>query len=126
MKRQYNALKKYRNDKGKTQTEVSRILGIEYKTYCRYENGINKIPHEVLIKLKLLYDVNIDDLLDIEGKYNPCNRLSFESIRQQFNKGHEGSVDSLKSLFIILIISLAFYILFATLGAIFNLDFFKM
>jgi len=58
-----NALKKYRNARGLSQSKVAHILGFKDKTWIsHWENG-DALPNLVsAIKLSKIYQTSIDDL----------------------------------------------------------------
>lgn len=55
--------KKERKKKSYTQDEISEKLGIPKTTYCGYEQGIRKIPIEVLCNLADIYQISLDELV---------------------------------------------------------------
>lgn len=56
-------LRKAREDSGKTQAEVARLLGVSQATYGRWENGVDEVPIGVLPVLAKLYGISVDWLL---------------------------------------------------------------
>ena len=52
-----------RKEKGLTQTEVAKELGIVVRAYQRYEHGDRTPPMETLIALADLYDISLDELV---------------------------------------------------------------
>lgn len=58
-------LKEARKAARMTQTEVSKILGVNQNTYSYWENEKTKIDNVSLAKLAEIYNVSIDYLLDI-------------------------------------------------------------
>ena len=62
-------LKKIRKEQKLTQTEVARLLKIDYTTLGRYENGISEPNIATLIKLADIYHTTIDNLLGHEVPY---------------------------------------------------------
>ncbi|MBQ9782442.1 MAG: helix-turn-helix transcriptional regulator [Clostridia bacterium] len=59
-------LKELRSQKGQTQKEVAKILGISPQSLGYYENEINKPDPEMLIKLADYYNCSIDYLVGRE------------------------------------------------------------
>jgi len=55
-------LKEIRLNRGFTQTEVAKKIGIAQVTYCNYENGNREPDINTLIKLADLFKVSIDEL----------------------------------------------------------------
>lgn len=62
-------IKDLREDKDLLQKEVAEILGIDQRTYSRYENGINDMPIKHIIKLCLFYNTSADYILGLTNKY---------------------------------------------------------
>lgn len=56
-------LKTIRIKKHLTQADVASYLGIARNTYTQYEQGLHKIPPEILCKLADLFNVTVDELL---------------------------------------------------------------
>ena len=56
-------LKDLRNDKGLTQKEVAKILGITQTVYSRYERGYQAIPLSHLLTLADFYRTSTDYIL---------------------------------------------------------------
>lgn len=56
-------LKSIRIKKHLTQADVASYLGIARNTYTQYEQGLHKVPPEVLCKLADFFDVTVDELL---------------------------------------------------------------
>ena len=52
-----------RKERGLTQTEVAKELGIVVRAYQRYEYGDRTPPMETLIALADLYDISLDELV---------------------------------------------------------------
>lgn len=63
-----NRLVLARKNSGLTQEEVAYRLSISRDAVSKYENGINKIPAEILVKFGWAYNVSIDYL--VTGKEN--------------------------------------------------------
>ncbi len=58
-------LKELRKVYGYTQDYVASALGIVRQTYSHYENGKRKPSPEVLFKLAGLYNISVDDLMQL-------------------------------------------------------------
>lgn len=56
-------LKEVRKSKGKTQSEVAKVVGISQNNYSYWENGKVKIDNNSLTKLANYFNVSIDYLL---------------------------------------------------------------
>ena len=61
-------LKEIRLNRGLTQTEVARHLGISQNTYSNYENENRNPDVGMLIKLADLFKVSIDELFGYQEK----------------------------------------------------------
>ena len=51
-----------RETNGLTQQEIAEILGVDIKTYNRYEKGLHEIKLGVLLKLATYYNLSLDFL----------------------------------------------------------------
>ena len=63
MKTYIKRIRELREDAGKTQIEVAKILGTSQTMYARYERGANEFPIRHLIRLSDLYNVSADYIL---------------------------------------------------------------
>lgn len=59
----YPRIRELREDHDWTQQQVADMLYINRRTYSAYENGVNAMSPETLIKLADIYDTSIDYLL---------------------------------------------------------------
>ena len=67
-----NRIKEIREDKGYTQTEIAKKLGITQRNYSYFETGQTMLTEEILNKIANLYNTSIDYLLyrtDIRDAY---------------------------------------------------------
>ena len=58
-----NRIKEIREDKGYTQTEIAKKLGITQRNYSYFETGQTALTEEILTKIANLYNTSIDYLL---------------------------------------------------------------
>ncbi len=58
-----NRIREIREDKGLTQTQVAKKIGITQRNYSYYETGKTMLTEDILIKLADLYNTSIDYLL---------------------------------------------------------------
>ena len=58
-------LKKLREEKGLSQNEIAKLLGIDRTTYVKYETGDSK-PFRKINELSKLFAVSVDYLLGID------------------------------------------------------------
>lgn len=66
MKNFAQKLKYLRLDKGLTQAEVSKELGLSRNAIANYEMGIREPSLEILVKICTLFNVSSDYLLGLE------------------------------------------------------------
>lgn len=62
-------VKKARKDAGLTQLEVAKAIGVTPQAISNYERGINKIPNRVMLDFAELFNVSVDYLFGISGKW---------------------------------------------------------
>lgn len=60
MLHRYERIKNLREDNDYKQSDISNILDCDKDRYVKWENGINEIPLEYLVKLSKIYNVNIE------------------------------------------------------------------
>ncbi len=56
-------LKKLRKERGLTQPDIAKLLGISYQAVANYENGRREPDNESLVKLANFFSVSVDYLL---------------------------------------------------------------
>lgn len=54
------SLAKVRKEKGKTQIEMAKMLGIGVSTYNLYENGAHKTPKEIAVEIAKILEIEIN------------------------------------------------------------------
>ena len=59
----YENIRSLRIDRGFTQDQIAKILGISQNTYSQYEIGVLNYPVDAIVKLADFYDVSTDFLL---------------------------------------------------------------
>lgn len=64
----YNRIKKLRTETGRTQTNVSTLLGIEQSYYSKIELGKQEVSLSNMIKIAELYNVSIDYIVERTNK----------------------------------------------------------
>lgn len=67
----YERIKNLREDKDLTQQQVADMLFVNRRTYAAYENGVNSMTPETLIKIAKLHNVSVDYLLELTDNPNP-------------------------------------------------------
>ncbi|WP_312695569.1 helix-turn-helix domain-containing protein [Caproiciproducens sp.] len=70
----YDKMRELREDRDWTQQRVADLLFINRRTYSDYENGVNAISPEILIKLSEIYQTSVDYLLGLTGVRMPYPR----------------------------------------------------
>lgn len=58
-------LKELREDRDLSQNFIAELLGMKQQQYSRYENGINEMPFEYVVKLAKFYNISIDYLAEL-------------------------------------------------------------
>lgn len=61
----YKRIRDLREDKDLTQQQIADVLFINRRTYAAYENGINSMTPETLIKIAQFHNVSVDYLLNL-------------------------------------------------------------
>ncbi len=59
----FKRIRDLREDKDWTQQKVADMLFINRRTYSAYENGVNAVPIEILIKISKIHNVSVDYIL---------------------------------------------------------------
>ncbi len=62
-----DSLEELRTSKGLQQKEVAKLIGLNYQTYCNYENGRSEPPAEILVRLSKLYEVPVDIIVQADN-----------------------------------------------------------
>lgn len=65
-------LKNARENKNYTQKKVMELTGINSKSLSGYENNVAEPDLKTLADLAKLYDISIDDILEINSSGNSC------------------------------------------------------
>ena len=64
----YKRIRGLREEKGLTQVQIAKELGMSQTGYSKYETGENDIPTTVLIKLAKFYNTSIDYILELTNQ----------------------------------------------------------
>jgi len=59
-------LRELRKERGWTQIQVAKMLGMSQNGYSKYETGENDIPTKILVELAKIYSVTVDFILELE------------------------------------------------------------
>ena len=70
----YKRIRDLREDSDLTQQNLADGLHINRRTYSAYENGVNSMTPETLIKIARFYDVSVDYLLELTDEKRPYKR----------------------------------------------------
>ena len=64
-------LQELRTEKGLSQEEAAKALGVTQQSYSRYERGGNELGYSALIKFAKFFDVSVDYLLGNSTYFYP-------------------------------------------------------
>lgn len=70
----YINIRNLREDKDWTQQKIADMLHINRRTYAAYENGVNSMTPEMLIKIAAIYNTSVDYLLGLTDEMTPYPR----------------------------------------------------
>lgn len=84
-------IKKYREEKKMTQTEVAEVLGVKPATISKYEAGALEPNIESLKKLAELFVISVDELLK-EDKFDVSKINILEVLREQKSMKLKGNL----------------------------------
>ncbi len=59
-------LKKFRKESGLSQQQVAKLLKIDQSNVSRWERDLSRPDYENLVMLAKIYEVSVNDILDIE------------------------------------------------------------
>ena len=59
-------LKKFRKESGLSQQQVAKLLKIDQSNVSRWERDLSRPDYENLVMLAKIYEVTVNDILDIE------------------------------------------------------------
>ena len=66
-----NKLKELRKSHSYKQVEIAAFLGVVRQTYANYENGLRTPDTETLHKIAALYEMTLDDLMQLTTTLDP-------------------------------------------------------
>lgn len=70
-----------RKEKGMTQAELARALGVSQQTAFAYELGDRRVSVLMLVKLARIFDISVEELSGLKMPIRPKRRLSPAGIR---------------------------------------------
>lgn len=79
-------LKKLRHSKGITQEQLAEMLQITPSSITMYESGVRNPSIKILLKLSNLFNISIDELINISPKkYNSITEVSLGISEDELN-----------------------------------------
>lgn len=78
-------IRKYREQQGLTQKDMSVHLGVTYQQYQKYEVGENRIGVWVLYKISLLLDVSFAEIVFPQNPENILHIVSDKDVQQHID-----------------------------------------
>lgn len=93
-------IKEKRKDSGYTQKQFAEMFNVSFSTMAHYEEGVNKIPLELLIKIADYYEISMDNILGRKDYSKKSHRKSnsdfdIESFTEKVSKLSVGSQKAL-------------------------------
>ena len=76
-------LRKIRVEKGVTQEELARSIGVVRSTICQYEKGKRQIDPATMLKLADYFNVSVDYLLGREERNDLIKRPAYDITDQK-------------------------------------------
>lgn len=67
----FKRIRDLREDKDLTQQQIADMLFINRRTYAAYENGVNSMTPETLIKIAKIHNVSVDYILNLTDNPTP-------------------------------------------------------
>ncbi len=61
-----NRIKELRVERGLTQTQLGKLLGVKTNTVSQYENGLSKTSIDILFKLSIIFEISSDYILGLQ------------------------------------------------------------
>lgn len=71
---EFERIEMLRKDRGISQTEIAKLLGISQRNYSHYERGETNIPLDILCKIAMIHNTSIDYLLNMTDDIKPYKR----------------------------------------------------
>ena len=62
-------LQQLRKEKGVSQKDVAKAIGVTISAYSNYEQGLREPSNQILVNLCKYYDVTADYLLGLEDEF---------------------------------------------------------
>ncbi|MBO5287257.1 MAG: helix-turn-helix transcriptional regulator [Clostridia bacterium] len=64
----YQRIRDLREDNGKTQTDIAKLLGTTRQQYARWESGAQELPMHHFITLAKFYNISLDYITGLTNK----------------------------------------------------------
>lgn len=77
LRKEENKIKMLRKEKGLTQEQLSNLLQINRHYLSRIETGKSEPTASILKKLGLIFEVDLNMLLDITDMYNNSDKIEY-------------------------------------------------
>ena len=81
-----------RIQKGMTQVELAKLLGISKSVISSYENAVHLPPYDILIKISALFGVTTDYLLGISAQ----DTISVKGLSEPQIRAVEAIIDEIR------------------------------
>ena len=85
-------IKEIRIQRGKTQAQIAKIIGMEQTQYSRYERGENEIKVNVLIDICKALDISADYILGLTDNPKPSESNHNKQVNIKGNKNKIGDI----------------------------------
>ncbi len=110
-----NKLTEYRIQKGLTQEELGKILGVSNKAVSKWENGSAMPRLDMMVKITSFFGVSIDEFID-----NNAKSKSEQEMEQKYNKLYNEKMKKNRIIRFLLLIILPLYLLINILIYVFG------
>lgn len=79
-------IKEFREKKGLSQEKLGEILGLSKQTISSYELGTREPNIETLVKISIVLDVSVDELIQFKKIYDQVHEDLYEKIQKKINQ----------------------------------------
>ena len=87
-------IRELRNQRGMTQDDLAKRLGVSKSVVSSYENGVHLPPYDILIRLSALFGVSCDYLLGVSD----TPYISVDGLTQKQIEALQGIAEELRQL----------------------------